>query len=43
MDEALAHFGTTGLEAIVQQINRVDEGGQGLADHYIDLWEGRQQ
>lgn len=43
VDEALAHFGTTGLEAIVQQINRVDEGGQGLADHYIDLWEGRQQ
>lgn len=41
VEEAKAHFGTTGLEAIVRKINRTDEGGEGLADHFIDLWEGR--
>lgn len=39
--DAKRHFATEGLEAIVRRINRTDEGGDGLADHYIDLWEGR--
>ena len=37
--EALAHFGTDSLEGVVKKINRVDEGGEGLSDYYIDLYK----
>lgn len=38
VDEAKAFFEVNGLEAIVRRINRKDEGGDGLADHYIEKY-----
>lgn len=43
VDEAKAFFGADSLEAIVKRINRVDEGGDGRADEFLDKWETRQQ
>lgn len=34
-DDACAFFQADSLEQIVKRINRTDEGGDGLADHYI--------
>lgn len=36
---ACAFFEVDGLEKIVRRINAVDEGGEGLADHYIERFE----
>lgn len=36
--EALGFFDTTSLEGVVKKINRVDEGGDGLSDYYIDKY-----
>lgn len=36
--EALAFFETTSLEGVIKKINRVDEGGDGLSDYYIDKY-----
>ena len=41
VDEAKAFFGVETLEGIVRRINRSDEGGEGLADHYLDLAAAR--
>ncbi len=38
VSEALSFFGTKTLEEIVGRINRPDEGGDGLSDHFIDLY-----
>ena len=38
-EEACRFFETKSLEDIVRRINRTDEGGEGLADHYIDRFE----
>lgn len=35
--ETLDFFGTTSLEGVIKKINRVDEGGDGLSDYYIDI------
>lgn len=43
VDQAKEFFGADSLEAIVKRINRVDEGGDGRADEFIDKWEARQQ
>ena len=37
--EACRFFDTDSLEGIVGRINRRDEGGQGLADYYIDKYK----
>lgn len=34
--DAKTYFGTETLEGIVEKINRRDEGGEGLADYYIE-------
>lgn len=34
--EAKEFFGVDTLEGVVRRINRTDEGGEGLADHYLD-------
>lgn len=36
--EALAFFETDSLEGVVRRINRPDEGGEGLADRYIEKY-----
>ncbi len=36
VEEALDFFETDSLEGIVRRINRPDEGGEGLADHFIE-------
>ena len=36
--EALGFFDTTSLEGVVKKINRVDEGGDGLSDFYIEKY-----
>ena len=36
VEEALDFFETDSLEGIVRRINRPDEGGDGMADHYIE-------
>lgn len=36
--EAFAFFGTTSLEGVIKKINRVDEGGDGLSDYYINKY-----
>lgn len=36
--ETLDFFGTTSLEGVIKKINRVDEGGEGLSDYYIDKY-----
>lgn len=38
--EAYQFFETDSLEGIVRRINRPDEGGDGLSDHYIDRFRG---
>lgn len=38
IDEALEFFGTRKLEEIVKKINRKNEGGEGLADYYIERY-----
>ena len=38
-EEACAFFETKTLEQIVRRINRPDEGGEGLADHFIEKFE----
>ena len=40
-DEAVEFFGTSGLEGIVKKVNSVAEGGEGLADHFIQEFEKR--
>ncbi len=37
--ESKRFFGVETLERIVGRINRPDEGGEGMADHYISLFE----
>ena len=37
-DRACGFFGTPGLEQIVRRINRADEGGDGMADEFIEKW-----
>lgn len=37
--EARLFFGTDTMEEIVQKINREDEGGEGLADYYIEKYQ----
>ncbi len=37
--ESKRFFGVDTLERIVGRINRPDEGGEGMADHYISLFE----
>ena len=37
--EAKEYFGTDTLEGIISKINRHDEGGEGLADFFIDKWK----
>ena len=37
--EAKGFFDTDTLEGVVKRINRPDEGGDGLADHYIGLYQ----
>ena len=39
--EACAFFGVDTLEGIVRRINLPDEGGDGLADHYIEAFAKR--
>lgn len=36
VDETKRFFGVDALEKVVQKINRRDEGGEGLSDHYIE-------
>lgn len=36
--ETLDFFGVTLLEGVIKKINRVDEGGDGLSDYYIDKY-----
>ncbi len=38
VSETLAFFETTSLEGVIKKINRVDEGGDGLSDYYIDKY-----
>ncbi len=40
-EEACRFFETDQLEKIVKRINRIDEGGEGLADQYISAFERR--
>lgn len=37
--EAKQFFEADSLEGVVRRINRPDEGGDGLADHYIELYQ----
>ena len=37
--EALSYFDVDSLEHIVRRVNRTDEGGEGLADYYIDKYK----
>ncbi|MBR6772480.1 MAG: ATP-binding cassette domain-containing protein, partial [Clostridia bacterium] len=39
--EAKGFFDADTLEGVVKRINRPDEGGDGLADHYIELYQQR--
>lgn len=43
VDEAFRFFDTSSLEGVVQRINRVDEGGEGLSDFYIEKYEKYQK
>ena len=40
-DEAKAFFGKNSMEEIVMAINRKDQGGEGLADYYIEEYAKR--
>ena len=42
-DEALRFFEVKDLEGIMGRINYPDEGGEGLADHYIQRFESRRK
>ena len=37
-EDALDWFGVESLEQVIRRINRKDEGGDGLADRYIQAW-----
>lgn len=37
--EGCEFFGVGDFESIVRKINREDEGGEGLAEHFIEKWE----
>ncbi len=39
VDEAKTFFDTNSLVGVVRRINRPDEGGDGMADHYIELYQ----
>lgn len=39
--DACRFFGTQTLEAIIGRINRKDEGGEGLADYYMQVYNSR--
>lgn len=41
--ETLDFFGTTSLEGVIKKINRVDEGGDGLSDYYIDKYAAHEK
>ncbi|MBD5394189.1 MAG: ATP-binding cassette domain-containing protein [Lachnospiraceae bacterium] len=41
--EAFEFFDTTSLEGVVKKINRVDEGGDGLSDYYIEKYSKNQK
>ena len=41
VEQTKAFFGVDTLEGVIRRINRPDEGGEGLADHYIDAWEAQ--
>lgn len=41
--EAYRFFETDSLEGVVRRINRPDEGGDGLSDYYINLFQGGYQ
>ncbi len=41
--EAKGFFDTDTLEGVVKRINRPDEGGDGLADHYIELYQQKME
>ena len=43
ISEAFAFFETDSLEGVVKRINRKDEGGDGLSDHYIEKYKSMQQ
>ena len=38
--DAYDFFGTKTLEGIVKKVNRIDEGGEGLSDYYINKFRG---
>lgn len=38
IEEARTFFGKEKMEEIVKSVNRVEEGGEGLADHYIEKY-----
>lgn len=38
IDEALQFFETDSLEGVVKRINRIDEGGDGMSDYYIEKY-----
>ena len=39
--DAKKFFDTNSLEGVVKRINRRDEGGDGLGDHYIEKYAAR--
>lgn len=41
--DALDFFDTTTLEGIIKKINRIDEGGDGLSDYYIEKYDKHQK
>lgn len=41
VEEAYRFFETDSLEGVVKRINRKDEGGDGLSDHYIEKYQQR--
>lgn len=43
VSEAFDFFDTTSLEGVVKKINRVDEGGDGLSDYYIEKFAADQK
>lgn len=38
VSEALEFFDTTSLEGVIKKINRIDEGGDGMSDYFIDKY-----
>lgn len=41
VEEAYRFFDTDSLEGVVKRINRKDEGGDGLSDHFIEKYQQR--